>query len=213
MDERPYIVCPEADCVDVWGLVDRWKGIPSFELDRLVNNKVLQLYERTTSYNTPQDNELVYLKPYNAGEFYFGVTVNEIDGIPTNEKALFLIDETCITGRGFVISTEYGNGLWDTGRYCFLLSNIEELEAANPGYLTPTQTKPSPLAGRSQVADTVKEESTRKINNLLRMIGGLMYDRDIKASQIREKIQAGGFGDLSENTIRNFIKETQKVKD
>ncbi len=135
---EPFLYCPKADCIDIWTVVEKWTGIPTEELNKLVNDGTLQLYKKDVPPHgmKPVSDDVFYLEPYYGPKVKFGESLEGGGFFQRDTWVKALVADGRIGGKQPVLDTV----LRMPKRYFFLLANVAQLEKEYPNFLAPTPT-------------------------------------------------------------------------
>lgn len=203
MCEKQPIIVNNDDFLDFVTLLKEWKVIPFDEFHRLVSfdeekkKPILQLYRRLCG--RPVEADFSFFVPLDA---------REVEGFIKTFDLYLEKGEPAIGDVEFVNPSS----IEIIPREFVLKKDIARIEKEHPEYRDPFFVKPDTYTPAvPDITQQAKNLSTRERHNLLRIIGALINSRDIKASQIKRQMKIAGYGDMSENTIRNYLKELPDV--
>ena len=202
MSDKQLKVCKKSDFLTLWELLNRWKAIPKKVFERLINDKILPIYENLTKHNVYRESNKLYLErfepqnnifisPFNGeGERKFCMINNTI---PTNlgvfilEKAMNLDKIELEDERHTINNPDY------IPRFFFLLSDVKKLEQQNPEYIDPKKAKPSKKPAKPTIAELQAE---------LEKANATIAEKEATIAELREQIEKS----FPIDNINSFLK-------
>lgn len=212
MSDKLYQVFYTKDFIDLWTLLDRWKGIPDFELERILGAKYMQPillpYEDVTPDNFSWDNDKQYLIPLHGGIYIEYQTLKS--GILrqvhyNNGVAIEMSDPA------FHDAFDY----WTPCKIFFLKKDIENLEKENPEYLSPDNAKPYPISPTVQDTSSMRAEIEKLKDKVARQEKELvaLHDAGVTPTPVDTWRNDWGFLDYVIRLIENGMSREDIAKD
>lgn len=158
MNERCFTIHAMTDCIELWRLYYRWRAIPIIELERIINNGSLPLYENIMPEYVYRNSDKIYLKKF----VWQGriVITEKFDEIGLSHCKI--IEEYFPQDR--VIDEYWESDPYDEDRpprFFFLLSDVERIEQARPEHIDPNLATVDAITPAVPEIDTLRAENEK----------------------------------------------------